>query len=93
MPLRRRSTCVGKARSRERPTAMSPQLVMNIQPGHPANQSPARLVQHKQLRHNLAQSLRAIVRSTKRNSRHCVLQRASSHRMTLRMIGIQQAIR
>jgi hypothetical protein len=32
----------------------TPQVILHIQSGHPANQMPARLVQHKQLRNDFA---------------------------------------
>ena len=61
--------------------------------GHLRGESLARLVHLEQLGHGVAQRLGAVVRAAKRDLRHRVAQHARGDRVTLGVVGVEQAVR
>src|SRR2546423_14250455 len=69
------------------------EVVMNVQPGDDPGEPFARLVHARQLRHDIDQSLDALVRALEPGLSHRVLERTGSDRVALVLIRIQEALR
>ena len=82
---------VGHAASKQRMSLAK--VVMNIQTAHHCSQAAARLVAHQELGDGVAQGLRAFIRAAQRHMRHGGAQYAGGNRVTLGVVGIQQAVR
>jgi hypothetical protein len=64
---------------------------MNVETGHHRGKSFARLVHAEELCHCVAQCLRAFIFAAKNDRRHRIAQHARRDRVTLRVVGIQEA--
>ncbi len=68
------------------------ELVMNAQAGHRRGESSAGLVGSEELGDGVAQGIRAFVPAAKRDQRHRVPQHHRSDRVTLGVVGVEQAL-
>ena len=82
---------IGHATSEQRVSLA--EVVVDVEAGHHSGEALARLVHAQQLGHGVARRLVAIVDAHERDLRHRVAQHAGSNRVTLGMVGIQEAFR
>ena len=82
---------IGHATSQQRMSL--PQIVPNVQAGHHPGDVFARLLHLEQVAHNVAHGQRAIVLAVQRDLRHRGLEHARTHRVTLGVIRVEQAVR
>jgi len=82
---------VGHAASEQRMSL--PEVVVDVEPGDDPREPFARLVHARQLRHDVDQRLRTLVLALERRQSHRLLEPAGSDRVTLVVVGIQEAVR
>jgi hypothetical protein len=66
---------------------------VDVEPGDDPREPFARLVHARQLRHDVDQRLRALVLALERRQSHRRLEPAGSDRVTLVVVGVQEALR
>jgi len=69
------------------------EVVVDVEAGDHPGEPLARLVQDQQLRHQVAQGVETRIGAREHCLRHRVLQHASSDRVPLGLVGVQQAVR
>ena len=82
---------IGHAASEQRVSLA--EVVVDVQTEHHRREASARLVRHEELGNGVAQGLRAFVRAAEGDVRHRGAQHAGAGRVTLGVVGIEEAFR
>jgi len=82
---------IGHAATQQR--VSRPEVVPDVQAGHHPGEASTRFVHAEELGHDVAQGLGAIVGTHERDLRHRGAQHTGGDRVSLGMVGIQQAVR